>query len=61
MESELESESGGGVGSNAAKWEATAAEREASLKRRKEEMVLAARKKLLEKQAKAKALAEAAE
>jgi len=37
---------GGGskIGSNAAKWEATAEEREKSLKKRKEEMVLEARR-----------------
>lgn len=32
------------VGNNAAKWETTAKEREASLKKRKEEMILEARR-----------------
>ncbi|CDZ98069.1 CUE1, KIS4 [Phaffia rhodozyma] len=41
------------VGSNAAKWESTAKEREDSLKKRKEAMVLEARRKLLAKKAKA--------
>lgn len=43
-EREEEGKGKGKVGSNAAKWESSADQREASLKKRKEEMVLEARK-----------------